>query len=62
MKNKMNECKSWFKEGTNLRIQSVSSDEDYRENERIIASFENSSFDGVDLLFSVNMLNEGIHV
>lgn len=62
MKNKMNECKNWFKEGTNIRIQSVSSDEDYRENERIITSFENSSFDGVDLLFSVNMLNEGIHV
>lgn len=62
MKNKMKECKSWFPEGTNLKINCVSSDGDYRENERVINSFENDLFDGINLLFSVNMLNEGVHI
>ena len=62
MQTKMKECAQWFPEDVNLRIHSVSSDEDYCENQRKINEFANSLFNGVDLLFSVNMLNEGIHI
>lgn len=62
MYSKMEACRNWFKEGTNVKITCVSSDENYSENGKAISSFEKEKFDGVNLLFSVNMLNEGLHV
>lgn len=62
MKEKMEECEHWVKDGIKVKVYGISTDENYKENIRQIEQFENESFDGIQLLFCVNMLNEGIYV
>lgn len=57
--------KEWFADiDTNPEIYSVYSGEGYSEkaNKNTIKSFENSKTEHLKLLFSVDMLNEGLHV
>ena len=61
----MIKAKEWFKSvDTEPEIYSVFSGEGYskRGNEESISRFENSKSEHIKLLFSVEMLNEGLHV
>lgn len=68
MKQKMEEAKTWFSNiDSEPEIYAVSSDynsspNNFRESEQVISSFEQSQSNHIKLLFSVNMLNEGLHV
>ena len=61
----INKAKEWFGSiDDNPEIYSVFSGEGYTEkdNKKSIESFENSKTEHLKLLFSIDMLNEGLHV
>lgn len=61
----MDKAKEWFESiDDNPEIYSVFSGEGYTEkdNRKSIEDFENSKSDHLKLLFSIEMLNEGLHV
>lgn len=65
MKQKMQEAKEIFKKvNLNMHIYCVSSaDDDIRKNEIELSNFENDSTPNtLKLIFSVNMINEGLHL
>lgn len=68
MKQKMEEAKTWFYNiDSEPEIYAVSSSyssspDNLKESEQVISSFEQSQSSHIKLLFSVNMLNEGLHV
>ena len=54
---------SWFsKVNSNIKIYDIHSNKTDKENNAIIDSFEHSNDDSLKLLYSVEMLNEGLHV
>ena len=63
MKSMMEESKSWFK-GVNEQVDrySMASFIPKKENMKVFEEFYNSDNDHLKLLFSIDMLNEGIHV
>lgn len=62
MKEKMEVCQRWVPEGVDLSVCCISSQETYRENQRIIQDFENEEYSGLKLMFCVDMANEGLHI
>lgn len=54
-------CRKWFKEGVKLKRYEVHSHQSYEKNSEILNEFSNNE-EGLSLLFSVNVLNEGVHV
>ncbi len=61
----MSKAKDWFESiDDNPEIYSAYSGEGYKENDNIksIESFENSKSEHLKLLFSIKMLNEGLHI
>lgn len=63
MEQMMQESREWFKEiNPNIEMYSVSSYQSNESNQSTIDTFEKSQNDSLKLLFSVEMLNEGLHV
>lgn len=63
MQKMMLEAKTWFKEvNSNVTMYQMSSFESKGENLKVFEEFYNSNDDSLKLLFSIDMLNEGIHV
>ena len=63
MQRMMAEANQWFsKVNSNVDIYSVYSGQGRENNKRNISSFENSTNDHIKLLFSIEILNEGVHV
>lgn len=64
MKEKMKKASEMFGGvNSNIKIYSVSSENDLRKNDKILTDFENDkSENSLKLMFSVNMLNEGYHI
>lgn len=59
----MAEAKKWFKDiNPNIEMYSVSSYQSNEANQQIIDTFEKANNDNIKFLFSVEMLNEGLHV
>jgi len=59
----MEETKKWFKDiNPNIDIYSVSSYQSNEANQQIIDTFERANNSNIKFLFSVEMLNEGLHV
>lgn len=57
------ESKQWFsKVNPNVDIYSVYSEQGRENNKQNVSSFESSTNDHIKLLFSIEMLNEGVHV
>ena len=57
------ESKQWFsKVNLNVDIYSVYSEQGRENNKQNVSSFESSTNDHIKLLFSIEMLNEGVHV
>ncbi len=57
------ESKQWFsKVNPNVDIYSVYSEQGRETNKQNVSSFESSTNDHIKLLFSIEMLNEGVHV
>lgn len=57
------ESKQWFsKVNPNVDIYSVYSKQGRENNKQNVSSFESSTNDHIKLLFSIEMLNEGVHV
>lgn len=57
------ESKQWFsKVNPNVDIYSVYSEQGRENNKQNVSSFERSTNDHIKLLFSIEMLNEGVHV
>lgn len=55
------EAQNWFSEINNLNIFTITSDYEREVNKYTISRFENVKDDSIDLLFSIEMLNEGLH-
>ena len=56
-------CKDWFKKvNPNIEISDVYCDRGSRINQKSIKKFEDNNSDSLKLLFSIDMLNEGLHV
>lgn len=63
MQKMITESKQWFsKVNPNVDIYSVYSEQGRDNNKQNVSSFENSTNDHIKLLFSIEMLNEGVHV
>lgn len=63
MQKMMDESQTWFsKVNPNVDIYSVYSNQGRDVNKQNVSDFENSSNDHIKLLFSIEMLNEGVHV
>lgn len=63
MQRMMTESQTWFsKVNPNIDIYSVYSEQGRDLNRQNVSGFENSSNDHIKLLFSIEMLNEGVHV
>ncbi len=63
MQRMMQEAHGWLKDiNPNLDIYSVYSGQSRETNERNLERFENFQNDHIKLLFSIEMLNEGVHV
>ena len=59
----MEETKKWFKDiNPNIDMYSVSSYQSNETNQQIIDTFEKANNGNIKFLFSVEMLNEGLHV
>lgn len=57
------ESKQWFsKVNPNVDIYSVYSEQGRENSKQNVSSFESSTNDHIKLLFSIEMLNEGVHV
>lgn len=57
------ESKQWFsKVNPNVDIYSVYSEQGRENNKQNVSNFESSTNDHIKLLFSIEMLNEGVHV
>lgn len=57
------ESKQWFsKVNPNVDIYSVYSEQGRENNKQNVSGFESSTNDHIKLLFSIEMLNEGVHV
>lgn len=64
MQKKMQDAQKLFsKINPNIKIYSVSSSEDLKNNNKVLKKFENDNDENsLKLMFSVNMLNEGYHL
>jgi len=63
MQSMMQEAKTWFKEvNDNVEMYSMASFIPRKENLKVFEEFYNSNNDSLKLLFSIDMLNEGVHV
>ena len=63
MKEMEEKCKEWFKKvNFNIEISDVSAKQNQSLNQYYISSFENNRKQTLKLLFSIDMLNEGLHV
>ena len=63
MQKMIEESKQWFsKVNPNVDIYSVYSEQGRENNKQNVSSFESSTNDHIKLLFSIEMLNEGVHV
>ena len=63
MKDMEEKCKEWFKKtNPDIEISEVYSDQGKELNQYYIEYFENNERKTIKLLFSIEMLNEGLHV
>jgi len=62
MRKKMSEAKKWFDIDKKMSIRSVSYAQSKKNNLDTIKEFEEDKSEGIKLLFSIDMLNEGLHV
>ncbi len=63
MVERYDEVEGWMREaGLNAKLSCIFNSQSKEENQKFMAEFRKNTSSGIKLMFSINMLNEGVHI